>query len=226
MKKLILRADKRQLLGRKVKALRKDGLLPANIYGKKIKSQAIKVAVKDFMEIFKQVGETGVVEVSLGSEKTPYSVLIHNLQVDPVSGEPLHADLRNIDLLEKVEVAIPVELVGDAPGVTKGGILVQVMNEVEVEALPTDLPDKFEVDISGLEEAGQSILVKDLKVNKDKIKVLADEEQVITKVEAPKEEKEEVPAVAEAPETPEGEAKPAEEKAEEKPEQKEEQQEK
>jgi large subunit ribosomal protein L25 len=199
MKKLVLKAEPRKILGRKVKSLRRDDVLPANVYGKKIKSEALKLGIKDFMEIYKQTGETGVVELQVQGKKEPYSVLIHNLQVHPVSDKPLHVDFRKIDLTEKVEVAIPVETVGEAPGAVKGGILVQVMNEIEVEALPTDLPEKFEVDVSKLEEIGQSILIKDLKVNKDKVKVLAGEEQVVVKVEAPKKEEEEAPPAAEAP---------------------------
>lgn len=190
--KLKLKATKRKTLGRKIKKLRAEGFLPANVYGKKVKSQALTVELKEFLNVFKTVGETGVVYLTVDKETKPRPVLVHNLQVDPVSDLPLHADFHQVDLTEKVHVPIPVELKGEAPAVIKGGVLVQIMDEIEVEALPTDLPESFVVDVSVIEEVGQGIMVKDLKVDKKKVKVLVEnEEALLVKVEAPKEEKEE-----------------------------------
>ena len=198
MKKISLDVDKRDIFGRKLKHLRSQGVLPANLFGKKIKSLALKVDLKNFLTVYKQAGETSIVELIVGKNKEPHSVLIHGLQYHPVTDLPLHVDFRQIDLKEKVQVAIPIDIVGAAPGVTKGGVLVIIMDEVEIEALPADLPEKFTVDISSLEEVGQFIAVKDLKVDKDKIKLLvADENQLIVKVDEPaKEEVEEKPAEA------------------------------
>ena len=212
MKKVGLKAQKRKIFGRKVKKLRQEGVLPTNIYGKNIKSQAAQVSLKDFLEVFKQVGETGIVELSLEGEGKTRPVLIHNLQKHSVTDQPLHADFHQVTLTEKVQVAIPIELVGEAPAVTKGGVLVQLLNDVEVEALPTDLPEKFEVKVSGLKEIGQSIAVKDLKVDKTKVKILVEEEeQLVVKIEEPaKEEEGEKPAEEEV--AAEEEAKPEEKK--------------
>lgn len=222
MKKLTLKAEKRKIFGRKVKKLRQKGILPANLYGKKIKSQALKVNLKDFLDVYKEVGETGIIQLVIDKKKEPYPVLIHNPQIHPVSDQPLHVDFHKVDLKEKVQVAIPIELIGEAPGVTKGGVLVQSTNEVEVEALPTDLPDKFEVDISKLKEIGQSIAIKDLKVDKTKVKILVeDENQLVVKVEEPrKEEEEEKPEEEEAPAEEGKEEEKKEEKEEKKPEEK------
>lgn len=222
MKKLTLKAEKRKIFGRKVKKLRQKGILPANLYGKKIKSQALKVNLKDFLNVYKEVGETGIIQLFIDKKKEPYPVLIHNLQIHPVSDQPLHVDFHKVDLKEKVQVAIPIELIGEAPGVTKGGVLIQSTNEVEVEALPTDLPDKFEVDISKLKEIGQSIAIKDLKVDKTKVKILVeDENQLVVKVEEPrKEEEEEKPEEEEAPVEEGKEEEKKEEKEEKKPEEK------
>ncbi|MFC1711054.1 50S ribosomal protein L25 [Patescibacteria group bacterium] len=191
MKRPSVKADTRKLFGRKVKKLRAENVLPANLYGKKTKSQALKVNLKEFIKTYKEVGETTVVDLVIGNSKAVVPVLIHNLQVDPVSQDPLHVDFHKIDLKQKVQVAIPIELKGQAPGASKGGALINFVNEIEVEALPTDLPDKLELDVSVLTEIGQSISVKDLKVDKTKIKVLADENQLLVKIEEPKEEKEE-----------------------------------
>jgi len=222
MADLKLKADKRKIFGRKIKKLRQEGILPANIYGKKLKSQAVKVDLKDFLTVYKEAGETGIVKLSLVKETKARPILIHNLQRDPVTDQPLHADFHQIDLKTKVQVSIPIELKGEAPAVSKGGVLVQLMNEVEVEALPANLVDKFELDISKIEEIGQRITVKDLRVDEKKIKLLVEgKDQLIVKVEEPKKEKE--PVEEEAPveeavsEEGEAEAKPEEkEKSEEK----------
>jgi large subunit ribosomal protein L25 len=220
MKKLNLKAEKRKVTGRQVKKIRAEGLLPANLYGKKIKSLALQVNAKDFLMTYKQAGETGIVELNVDKDTKPHSIMIKNVQKHPVSDELLHVDFRQVDLTEKVQVAIPIEIIGQAPGVTKGGVLVNVMNEINVEALPMDLPDKFEVDISKLEEIGQFINVKTLKYDKTKVKLLVDDEnQLIVKVEEPAKEEvevkpvEAVPAEGTAAETAKpGEAKPEEAK--------------
>jgi large subunit ribosomal protein L25 len=217
MKRLSLKAEKRNVFGRKVKKLRTQGLLPASLYGKKLKSLALQLSTKDFLAVYKQAGETSLVDLAIAKEEQPHAILIRNLQRHPVSSDLLHVDFRQVDLKEKVQVAIPIEVIGQAPGVTKGGVLVQVMNEINVEALPTDLPDKFTVDVSKLEEIGQSLSVKNLKHDKEKVKLLVeDETQLVVKVEEPaKEEVEEkpaevVPAEGEVAAPAEGEAKPAE----------------
>jgi large subunit ribosomal protein L25 len=204
----ILKADKREVTGRKVKNLRKDGLLPANIFGKKIKSQSIQIDQAEFQKIFKEVGETGLVELQIGNDKRP--VLISNLQVDPISGLPIHADLYQVDLKEKVTAQVPVELTGESPAEKQGlGTVVQQLDEVEVEALPADLPDHFTVDLTKLEKVDDAMFVKDLDVDTKKVEIKDDPEQIVVKVEGLREEEpEEVIAPAEGEEAPaEGEEK-------------------
>lgn len=201
-----LNAKKRTVTGRKVKQLRYKQLLPANIYGKDVKSLAIELPLKEFQAIFKSAGETSVIDLIVDKETKARPVLIHNVQTDPVSDEFLHADFLQIDLTKKVTVAIPVELVGEAPAAAKGGVLVRLINEIEVEALPKDLPDKFNVDISQLEEIGQNISLKQLPIDSAKVKIMVDNlDELVVQIEAPA--KEEAPAPAE---TPAAEAVPAE----------------
>lgn len=200
-KKHELVAEKRQVLGRKVKQLRKDGLLPANIYGKKIKSISVQVPLSDFAKIYSEVGETGLVTVKL--DKDEYPTLIHNVQVDPVADKPLHADFLHVDLHEKVTATVPLEFTGEALAQKDGiGIVVEQMREVEVEALPTDLPESIVVDISGLAEVDQAIRVKDLKVDRSKVEIKEeDPERIVVSVAPPaKEEVVEVVAPAEGEE--------------------------
>jgi large subunit ribosomal protein L25 len=195
MGKQILKADIRKLLGRKVKNLRKEGFLPGNVYGKKIKSEPIQIVFKDFEKIYKEVGETGLLTLQVGGKEKP--VLVHNLQLNPVTEAPIHVDFLQVDLKEKVEAEIPVELSGESPAEKQAvGTVVQYINEIKVEALPGDLPEKFSVDVSGLAEVDQAILVKDLKVDRKKVDVKTGPEEIVFKVEPPQKEEVVVPPPA------------------------------
>lgn len=195
-----LSAELRKVFGRKIKKLRKEGILPANIYGKKIKSKAVQVALRDFQKVFAESGETGVVELKTNGDATP--VLIHNIQKDPVIDIPIHADFLAINLKEKVTATVPVEFTGESPIEKTGeGIVVRQVNELEVEALPTDLPEKIVVDISGLATVGDAIKVGELKVDRAKVEVKDDAEKIVVSIAEPaKEEVVAPPAPAEGEE--------------------------
>ncbi len=193
-----LTVDKRTITGRKVKTLRHEGLLPGNLYGQNIKSQALKLDYQDFLTIFKKTGESGLIDLAIGKTKSTQPVLVGDIQIDPVTDKILHVDFRQVDLTKKAQVTVPIELVGEAPGAEEGeGILIQPLSEVEVEALPEKLPDHLEADISSLKEINDAIRVTDLEVDKE-IAILADKEEVVAKLEAPTEEEEE-PAPVEEP---------------------------
>lgn len=188
-----LNADTRSLSGRKVKQLRHRDLLPANVYGKKVASLSIQIPIKDFLKTYAQVGETGLIDLQVKGEKDSRPVLIHHLQLHPVTETPLHVDLHQVNLKEKVTASVPVQMVGESPAVSQqGGVLIQPLTEIEVEALPTDLPDKFTVDISGLQDINDSFHLRDLQYNHDKITVDLDPEEVLVKVESPAKVEEEV----------------------------------
>lgn len=207
MKTHKLVAKKRQIFGRKVRALRRQGIIPGNVFGSKIKSFAVEFDKKALTKVIGDAGETGLVELSVEGETKPHHVLISGYVQNPVSGELLHADLHEVDLKQKTTVAVPVETLGVSPAVEEGNVLVILKNEVEVEALPTDLPEKIEVDITGLVEVGNSILAKDLKLDRSKLTLMVEDEETIVTIQEPA--KEEAPVVAE--ETQEGtEGAPAE----------------
>ncbi|MEK7169030.1 MAG: 50S ribosomal protein L25 [Patescibacteria group bacterium] len=188
--KITLKSDKRESFGRKVKRLRKEGKIPGNIFGKKIKSEAISVDKKEFTEVFEKAGETQIIDLA------GKPVLVSNAQVDPVTGEYLHIDFRQVDLTEKIEARVPVEVIGESPAEKQGiGTVVQQLHEIEVEALPADLPEKLIVDATLLTEVDQIVYVKDLKFDK-KVEVKTDVESIVVKVEPP--QKEEVVEVAPA----------------------------
>lgn len=180
MQKIVLKAEKREIVGKKVKKLRKEGKLPVGVYGKEIKSEALTVPLKEFMAIYSKVGETGLVELEYGG-KTQH-VLVSNLQIHPVSRQPVHAELHAVKLTDKIKASVPIQLVGESPVVKDGaGVLLQTLNEVEVEALPTDLPEAIVAEIGTLAEVGQQIKVSDLKTVKGVV-ILTDGEETVVNV--------------------------------------------
>jgi large subunit ribosomal protein L25 len=188
-----LTVEPRKVTGRKVKSLRAEDLIPGNVFGKDINSYAVQVNSDEFRKIYKSAGETAIVELSTGkAKKAP--VLISNVQLHPVTGDVLHVDFRQVDLTKKVTAMVPVVLFGESPAEKSGiGTVVQQITEMEVEALPMELPEKFEVDISALTEVDSTVYVKDLKFDKGKIKLEADSEEIIAKVEPPQKEEEIAP---------------------------------
>jgi len=187
-----LKAEERKLLGRKVKSLRGKGLIPANIFGKNVKSTAISVGRKDFEIILEKEGETGLFEIILGKLVRP--VLIANTQVHPVTGDILHVDFRQVNLKEKVSAEVPVRLVGEAPAEKQGLIVNQSLNAIEVEALPLELPEEFEVDISKLSTIDDQITVADLDYDRRKITIDIEDSQIVVNVVEPQKEEVEAPA--------------------------------
>lgn len=180
MKKIELKVQPRKVVGKKVKKLRKEGVLPANIYGRDIKSESVQVPYKEFEKIYKEAGETGLVDLQLDGQVRP--VLIHNIQFDPVSHEPLHADFYQVNLKEKVKTMVPLSIVGEPLAATnKVGILLEQLSEVEVEALPTDLPESIEVNVEGLANVNDQITVADIKTPTG-VSLLTDPGQVVVKI--------------------------------------------
>lgn len=216
---ITLQSEPRKITGRKVKKIRLEGLMPANIYGKDFKSTAIKLKVVDFLKAFKEAGSTSVVELVVGKE-SPLTAMIRNPQYHPVSDFILHADFYKVDLTKKVIAEVPVKIIGESLAVKeKGGILVEIISEIEVEALPTDIPGSFEVDVSGLAEINDAVLIKDLKYDKTKVAIQVGENETVVKVEPPAKEEEVAPPAEEVP-AEEGEEKKEAEKKEGEPEEK------
>lgn len=180
MQKQTLQAVKRTILGKKVRKLRKEGLTPVSIFGKGFKSESAQVTAKDFQMVYGLAGETGLVDVKLGAQVLP--ILIHNVQYHPITHHILHADFFKVNLKEKVTSKVPLELTGVAPAVSaKTGVLLSILAEVEVEALPGDLPDKIAVSIEKLVSIGDTIKISDLKVS-DKIKITTNLDSEIVKI--------------------------------------------
>src|SRR3989344_1528481 len=214
MKREKLKVEKRKVLGKKVKKLRREGILPANIYGKDIKSLAVQLAQKDFDKVFKEAGETGLVDVMVNSQTIP--VLIHNVQTDYL-GNYLHADFYKVNLKEKVKTMVPILIIGEPKAVVdKIGLLMNILSEIEVEALPEQLPEHIEINVENLALVDEQITVADIKAPVG-VAISTDPSQVIVKIGAlVSKEAEEAKAEGAAPvEGTEGEASAEETKPEE-----------
>ena len=180
MKRAKLTVEKRNVTGKKVKKLRREGILPANIYGKDIKSLSVQVPQKEFEKVFKEVGETGLVDVHLNGELKPS--LIHNVQMDYLHNLPLHADFFQVNLKEKVKTMVPIKTSGEPKAVSdKLGLLLQPLSEVEVEALPADLPEFIEVNVESLADVNDQMAVSDIKAPTG-VTILTDSSQIVVKI--------------------------------------------
>ncbi|MEK7572488.1 MAG: 50S ribosomal protein L25 [Patescibacteria group bacterium] len=173
-----------------LKNLRKSGELPAVFYGMGNKSAAISVSIIEFKKIWEKAGESSTIKIT--GPKISVDVLIHDVQVDPVTSEPIHADFLVIDMDKKIKVNIPLEFTGISEIVKNGiGTLVKVLHEVEVEALPKDLPHDFVIDISKLIALDSLILVSDISLPPG-VTMISKANEVVASIVEQKEEKEEV----------------------------------
>lgn len=203
-----LAVQKREKFGKAVGALRKQGLIPAELYGRGIENLHLMVPAKDFLKAWKQSGANTVVNVLLDKKKQP--ALIYEVKKNYLSGDIEHVDFYAVRMDEKIKAKIPLEFKGEAPAVKeKGGILNKVMSEIEAEALPADLPRNFEVDISPLDDINKSIYVKDIKAPAGVSIVVGGETVVATITPPVAEEKVEAPVDVTAVKV-EGEEKKAE----------------
>lgn len=183
MDRLALIAQERKVLGKKVKRLRKDGQLPGHVFGKGVDGENVLVSAKDFLKTFHQAGETSLIDLKIGSEKVR-PVLIREVQYHPISDQPIHIDFFQVDLAQKVKVPVPLVLIGEQPEAVhlEEAIVLQTVNEVEVEALPTDLVEKIEVDISSLKNIDDAITVGQLSYDRSKLTVHALEDEIVVKL--------------------------------------------
>lgn len=180
MKREELKAEHRTITGKQVKKLRREGLAPANIYGKSFDSISIQLPIKEFESVYSKVHETGLVDLTVG--KDTYPVLIHNVQRNPLSHDAIHVDFYKVNLKEKVKTSIPVIGIGEAEAEKqKVGALMQSINEVEVEALPAELPENIEVSVEHLAVIDDHILISDLKVPSG-VEILTDPESTVFRI--------------------------------------------
>jgi len=182
MDKIELKATKRDILGKKVRFLRRQGVTPVHIFGHGIESLALQCDTAKLRQVLAKAGEAKLINVKIGSAKGSRSVLVREIQVDSPRRELLHVDFYQVRMEEAIKVEVPITLVGEAPALKlRENTLVQELYTLTVECLPANIPTSIELDISSLTEAGQVLRVKDIELEKG-VTVLNDPEVVVAMI--------------------------------------------
>ena len=177
---VLINAEKRNVTGKQVKALRRQGLLPGVIYGRHIEAFPIQMDAHDASLILDKLTASSLITIDVDGEK--FNVLMRDRQRDVIFGDLLHVDFLVVSLTEKLRATVELKLVGEAPVADNPEVVVtQVLNAIEIEALPQDLPEVIEVDISTLETVDDEITVADLNLGED-IAILTDPNETIVSV--------------------------------------------
>lgn len=200
---LTLELETRSVVGKKVQTLRRQGITPVHLYGKGASSMSLQADASTILRIVAQAGRNRPVSVSISGQETPYLAFIREVQRHPVSEAILHVDFYQVPITEVAQANVPIRLIGEAPAIRmQNGVLNQVLPTLRVECLPLDVPEYFELDMSGLDDFEKALHVSDIPTS-DKVTFLNSPNDVIARVNAPRVAVEEVAAIAE---TGEGEA--------------------
>jgi large subunit ribosomal protein L25 len=204
MDQITLEAEQRTVLGKKVKALRREGKLPAVIYGKGVDPLPITLDARDVRITLAEIGANTLITIKIDGED--HLALVRDLQREVISRGLLHVDFQAVSLEESISTTVPVAVEGEAPAVSEyNALLVTELEELEIEAKAKDLPDRITVDVTGLTEIGDNILIRDLAISGD-VKILNDPDEIVIVVAAPTvleieiEEEEEAELLEELPE--------------------------
>jgi large subunit ribosomal protein L25 len=188
MEKVVIEAQPRQVIGKQVRALRRQGLLPAVIYGSHIEPIPVSLNFHDASLLLPKVSSSQLVEVDVNGQK--HTALVRERQRHPVTGDLLHVDFQAVSLTEKLRVNVGLQFVGEAPAVKMyNAVIVTSLEELDVECLPGDLPNHLEVDLSALEQIGDAIYVRDVP-RPPRVEVLTDPDEVVAVATAPEAEEE------------------------------------
>lgn len=215
MSPLELQAITREVRGKKVRFLRRKGIVPLHIFGHNVESVALQCEAAQLQQVLPQAGKTGIISLRLDGETEPRSVMVREIQRDILTGELLHVDFYQVSMAEQIKAQVPIVLVGQAPALRiKENMLVQELRNLSIECLPGQIPSSIELDVGSLTEVHQEIRVKNIRLD-EKICVITEPDVVIARIG--------VQRVEEVPEKVVAEVAPAEEvaaaaEAEEKPE--------
>ena len=208
MDQLELKVANREILGKKVRFLRRQYVTPVHLFGHAIKSVALQCDTAKLQHVLAQAGQTRLVNLKLDNEKSPRTVLVREVQREPLTRELLHVDFYQVKMEEKIRIEIPIVLVGEAPVLKlKGNTLTQELNTLTVESFPAKIPASIELDVSSLTEPEQAVRVKDIELDEE-ITIVNDQELVVVKASSrPVEKIEEAVEIPEAAPLPEEQTK-------------------
>ena len=182
MYQIELEASKREILGKKVRFLRRKGITPVNLFGHGIESRALQCDTGKLKQVLTGAGETVLINLKVGREKTARPVIIRDVQIDSLKGGLLHVDFYQVKMGEEIKVEVPISLVGKAPALeVMRNTLLQELDTLTVECLPSRIPASIELDISSLAKAEQVLRVKDIELEEG-VTVINDPEQVVAKI--------------------------------------------
>lgn len=199
VKKIKLHAYPRKKTGQQSKQIRKEGLIPAVMYGGDINNQNLEFKYDEFQKVYSQAGESSLVDLEVDKDE-PVKAIIKDIQRDPVKGSIIHADLYKVDMKQKLEVEVSLNFINESesPAVReKGGMIVKAVDSVYIRCLPGDLPEHIDIDLAQIKDFEDAIRMKDLDLGKD-VEILHDPEDYIAGAEEIREQIEEEPATDEA----------------------------
>ncbi len=186
---ITLEAKIRTVSGKGNKAKRISGLIPAVIYGHKIKNQNLELPYSKFIKVYEQAGESSLVDLKIEAEK-PIKVLIQDIEIDPLTQKIMHIDFYQVRQDEEITVEVEINFIGESPAVKDlGGVLIKTLDSIKIECLPKDLIRQVDIDLSQLKQIGDTIHVGDLKFPKE-IKILEKLDEPVVAVSEPRSEKE------------------------------------
>ncbi len=182
MEQIELQTDTREILGKKVRFLRRQGIIPIHLFGHGVESAALQCDVAQLQQVLTQVGRTKIISLRLDKTKKPRNVMVREIQRNSITGELLHVDLYQVRMAEKIKVEVPIVLVGEAPALkSKENMLAQELHSLTIECLPDRVPTSIELDLSSLTEAEQAIQVRDITLDEGVI-TLNDPEHIVVKI--------------------------------------------
>jgi large subunit ribosomal protein L25 len=184
MDQVELEVEKRELLGKKSRFLRRRGITPLHVYGHGVTSMPLQGPTNVVERVLEQAGTASLINLKVGKEKRPRSVVVQEVQRDPLTRKLLHVDLHQVKMREKMRTEVPVEVVGEAPALeSENAELAQELTHLTVECLPAKMPHSIEVDVGTLTEVDEAIRVKDIRLDRG-VAALNDPELVIVRVVA------------------------------------------
>jgi len=182
MENIELRVATREILGKKVRFLRREGIIPVHLFGHGIDSVALQCDAAQLQEVMAQAGKTHIISLTLDKAKKPRNVVVREVQRNPITSQLLHVDFYQVRMGEKIQVGVPIILTGEAPALKqKENMLVQALHNLTIECLPDRIPESIAVDVTSLVEAENIIHVKDIVVDEGAT-VTNDPEQTVVKI--------------------------------------------
>lgn len=182
MEQIELKAAKREVLGKKVRFLRRQGITPTHLFGHGIDSMALQCDAAELQQVLARAGKTRLVNLKIAKERKTRTIIIREVQAELRTGKSLHVDFYQVQMAEQVKMEVPIALIGEAPALkSKENMLAQELNTLSIECLPAEIPASIELDITSLTESDQALRVKDLELDEG-ISILNEPEQIVARI--------------------------------------------